>query len=174
MNKDIKELDHPSHFRPICILPCWGKVLDKIISDRLSYHLETHNILNNRQFGLRKNKSTILDFHKTSRNNNITMLISIDMFNAVDWAKMKIKIFALHIPQYLRAIVCHFLHDRKVVLQGTSKSYDKGIPQGSSLGPILWNIFINDLLNINFGTSFLLLLKRQHRTIAFDRVLEQK
>ncbi|GIX69951.1 uncharacterized protein CDAR_394471 [Caerostris darwini] len=33
IGKEGKNLDHPSHFRPICILPCWGKILDKLISD---------------------------------------------------------------------------------------------------------------------------------------------
>ncbi|GIY37474.1 RNA-directed DNA polymerase from mobile element jockey [Caerostris darwini] len=162
-DKDNKELNHPSHFRPICILPCWGKVLDKIICDRLSYYLEANKLLNIKQFGFRKNKSTILviknilDFHNTSREEkNITLLVSIDMshaFNAVDWEKMKAKIFALPIPHYLKAIVCDFLQDRQVILHGISRPYNRGIPQGSCLGPILWNIFVNDLLDTNFGTN---------------------
>ncbi|GIY39266.1 uncharacterized protein CDAR_617811, partial [Caerostris darwini] len=135
LNKDNKELNHPSHFRPICILPCWGKVLDKIICDRLSYYLEANKLLNIKQFGFRKNKSTILaiknilDFHNTSREEkNITLLVSIDMsnaFNAVDWGKMKAKIFALPIPHYLKAIVCDFLQDRQVILHGISRPYNR-------------------------------------------------
>ncbi|GIX77303.1 hypothetical protein CDAR_276441, partial [Caerostris darwini] len=33
IEKEGKSLDHPSHFRPICILPCWGKILDKFQTD---------------------------------------------------------------------------------------------------------------------------------------------
>ncbi|GIX82056.1 reverse transcriptase domain-containing protein, partial [Caerostris darwini] len=60
LDKENKSLDHPSHFRPICVLPCWGKVFDKIIADKLSFHLEHDQILSNKQFGFRKNRSTIL------------------------------------------------------------------------------------------------------------------
>ncbi|GIY37428.1 uncharacterized protein CDAR_99671, partial [Caerostris darwini] len=45
IEKENKELNHPSHFRPICLLPCWGKVLDKAIAERLSYHLERDHLL---------------------------------------------------------------------------------------------------------------------------------
>ncbi|GIY42378.1 hypothetical protein CDAR_596031 [Caerostris darwini] len=44
-----------------------------------------------------------------------------------------------------------FLDLRQVQLDEHIKNYSKGIPLGSSLGPILWNLCINDLLETNFG-----------------------
>ncbi|GBO19433.1 hypothetical protein AVEN_169731-1 [Araneus ventricosus] len=33
--KEGKDLSQPSSYRPICLLPTWGKILDKVITQRL-------------------------------------------------------------------------------------------------------------------------------------------
>lgn len=46
------------NYRPISLLPVCGKVLDKIITNRLLMYLEKNKILENTQFGFRKKRST--------------------------------------------------------------------------------------------------------------------
>ncbi|GBN63948.1 hypothetical protein AVEN_129313-1 [Araneus ventricosus] len=43
--KSGKDLRLPNNYRPICLLPVWGKVLDTILAQRLSYFLEQNNKL---------------------------------------------------------------------------------------------------------------------------------
>ncbi|GIY57886.1 RNA-directed DNA polymerase from mobile element jockey [Caerostris darwini] len=61
--KEDRDLTHAKDYRPICILPCWGKEFDKILSERLSFHLENNNLLHPLQFGFRKKRSTIHALH---------------------------------------------------------------------------------------------------------------
>ncbi|GIX83497.1 probable RNA-directed DNA polymerase from transposon BS [Caerostris darwini] len=122
--KEGRTLNHPQDFRPICILPCWGKVLDKVITERLAYHLECGKLLHDLQYGFRKQRSTInalqhiKDFILSARNKkHHTCLVSIDManaFNSVDWSLLKGKIAILPIPDYLKRIIFSFLDGRTV------------------------------------------------------------
>ncbi|GIY73195.1 hypothetical protein CDAR_568581 [Caerostris darwini] len=56
--KPNKDCSSTLHYRLICLLPTWGKLLDKIISNRISY-LESKRYFSDKQYGFRKNRSTI-------------------------------------------------------------------------------------------------------------------
>ena len=56
--KKGKDKKHPSSYRPISILSCLGKLLERIINTRLMAHLEGNNILSSTQSSYRKHRST--------------------------------------------------------------------------------------------------------------------
>ena len=48
----------PSSYRPIALTSCMCKVLERIVNMRLTYFLETNNLLNPLQYGIRKMRET--------------------------------------------------------------------------------------------------------------------
>ena len=46
------------NYRPISVLPCFSKILKRIMCNRLYNHLTKNNILYSKQFGFQKGHST--------------------------------------------------------------------------------------------------------------------
>lgn len=119
--KFSKDLSLVDSYRPISLLPAWGKLLDKIITSRLDYFLELNNYYHRLKFGFRKKKSTslamhsILDFIEDGRFQNMISLMSVldikGAFNNAVWSHIRLK---LPIPKYLTAITNSFICNRSV------------------------------------------------------------
>ena len=56
--KARKDLTDPNSYRPISLLSCVGKVVEKLVNTRLAWFLETHNKFSPTQCGFRNRKST--------------------------------------------------------------------------------------------------------------------
>jgi len=54
-----EELYEAQKYRPISLINIGGKVLEKLLIDRINYHLYSNSLINNNQFGSRPQKSTI-------------------------------------------------------------------------------------------------------------------
>ncbi|GBO01272.1 hypothetical protein AVEN_22288-1 [Araneus ventricosus] len=61
--KEGKPEDEASSYRPISPLPTIGKVLEKLLTQRLNYHLERLNKISDNQYGFREGRSTELAIH---------------------------------------------------------------------------------------------------------------
>jgi hypothetical protein len=159
--KPGKDLSKASNYRPISLLNAISKVFEKILVTRLNLHLSSNNILPAEQFGFRQSHSAnhqLIRLYKSISNSfsmkKSTGMLTFDIEKAFDsvWHKGLVhKMFKLKFPLYIIKIIQSFLSQRsfQVSINGSySKAYNiiAGVPQGSVLSPILFNIFTSDLI----------------------------
>lgn len=138
--------------------------MEKIIYSRLMNELTPLNILPPFQFGFRKKYSTLHQLQRISEkieegfeNKSFTATVFLDVAQAFDkvWLEgLKSKMIKLNISSHLKAIIFSFLENRTFAVRINStisgtKAIKAGVPQGSVLGPLLFNIYTSDIPTIN-------------------------
>ena len=152
-----------NNFRPLSLLSMFDKIIEKIIHLRLYTFLETHNILYEKQFGFRKNNSTIFALMQITEKikesidkGKFGCGIFIGLRKAFDTVNHNILLLKLEhygIRDNMLNWFKSYLSNRKqyVFLNGESyevKDITCGVPRGSVLGLLLFLLYINDLPNI--------------------------
>ena len=56
LNKPDKSRKDPNNYRPIALINCLAKILEKIIKEKLTQYAETNNLINKEQTGFRQKK----------------------------------------------------------------------------------------------------------------------
>ena len=193
--KPQKDPDRASSYRPISLLSTISKLFERVVLDRLLSWLNSNDILSKYQAGFRKQKQTkdhifriIQDVLASFNSGYKTGAVFIDIEKAFDkvWhAGLLYKLNKLKVPCYLGEWIANYLENRtfSVRYNGSMSertSMQTGVPQGSVLGPILFNIFFNDIVETKTGVELALFADdvafwtRSHSLQSIERKLQHQ
>ena len=156
----------PSNYKPISFLPTISTIFERVIYNQLYDHFIKNNLLSDQQYGFRANHSTELaairlvdHINHEMDKNHTPCSIYIDLSKAFDTLDFEILLFKFRfygVTDTAFELMKNYLSDRKQYLkynvhESDVMSIKTGVLQGSILGPLLFSICINNLVNkLNF------------------------
>ena len=161
IHKKGKDKKKATSYRPISLTSCVGKLMERLINNRLTWHLESKGHINTEQAAFRQNRSTedqvtyltqaIEDSFQEKKH---TLAVWVDLEKAFDkvWKDgLRLKLRKCGIDGRMFKWIDQFLKKRKArvkVKQHKSriKELKHGVPQGGVLSPTLFLVFIKDIL----------------------------
>jgi hypothetical protein len=143
-------------FRPIPLAPCLLKIIERIITCRLSWWLEHHKKLPDLQFRFRKNKSCVdslalmySDIINAFDNNKIVGAVFLNIKAAYHVILVNIlieRLAEMKIPKLMLKLIYNVTSERHLSIKFDTidviRRVTRGLPQGSLLSPLLYNMYM--------------------------------
>lgn len=159
-----------NNYRPIAILPVFEKIMEEIIGRRLKNFLSQNKIINANQFGFQKDKSinkllgnfaNYINGELSKNHHCLTLFVDFSKaFDTLSHKKLLLILERIGVRGHCLEWFKNYLSLRKYyvkILNNVSKeiNVEHGVPQGSKLGPLLYIIYTNELINtLKFSKVF--------------------
>jgi len=173
LRKAGKPEGEASSYRPICLLNVVGKVLETMLVARLEEHIKSRGGLSPNQHGFKKSTSTDDAVRKLRQkilaainfpSDKFCVAISLDIrnaFNTIGWTEVMSALNALDVPAYILRIFQDYFRGRTAETQAGNDWVEVRVtcvvPQGSVVGPLLWNIAYDRVLRLQLPADVELL-----------------
>lgn len=178
---------HPSNYRPINLLPACSKILEKAHCEQLENHIK-NNYKDERQFAYKKHHSCvhplILTRHlieKQLRKGNYVLLVIVDLSLAFDLVQcdtiLPAKLRHYGATDKTVEYFNNFFTNRKHFVTWNNVSskptdlFNHSCVQGSSTGPIIYNLYTMDLNNISSCET--IMFADDNSYIKGDKIVEK-
>lgn len=154
--------DTLTSFRPIGLIPVFGKLYEKLLINRLNHHMYTNQFDNEKQYGFKLQKSTVMAVNKAIKivreakdAGQQVAIVSLDIRGAFDnawWPSIFCQLKRIKCPRNIYGILLSYTEEREVVVRlsdvESTRAMSRGCIQGSVCGPPMWNLIMDDLLSI--------------------------
>jgi hypothetical protein len=146
-------------YRPVAVLTIISKIMEKVVAEQVTNYLEQNNLMDERQCGFRKGRSCSTALHIATESwiqaldsDRYIAVASLDLskaFDCIDHEQIARRLSEDNFGENAIRWFSSYLSEREQytekdgITSKTQKSrYKCGVPQGSVLGPLLFNIAV--------------------------------